>query len=95
MAHDYPGNVRELLHLIEQSVILCRGEEITVDTLPPAFQKATAHKSHSAYRRTRIPSRDTLIEVLQRHNWQRNEVAEELEIDRTTLWRKMKRYGIV
>jgi len=94
MAHDYPGNVRELLHLVEQSVILCRGHEITLETLPPAFRDANAHKGHAAYQRTKIPSREMLTEVLKRHNWHRHGVAEELGVDRTTLWRWMHRLQI-
>jgi len=94
MAHDYPGNVRELLNLVEQSVILCRSHEITMDTLPPAFRQANAHKGHAAYQRTRIPSKETLMEVLKRHNWHRNDAADELGIDRTTLWRWMARLDI-
>ena len=95
MAYDYPGNVRELLHLVEQSVILCRSHEVTVDTLPANFRQATAHKGHADYQRTRIPNKEILTEVLQRHNWRRNDAAVELGVDRTTLWRWMSRLGII
>ncbi len=92
--HDYPGNVRELLNLVEQSVILCRDNEIGLDNLPAAFLSSVASKEPTRYFKTRRPDREALSEVLLKHHGRRNEVAEELGIDRTTLWRWIKRMDI-
>jgi transcriptional regulator of acetoin/glycerol metabolism len=39
--------------------------------------------------------RNKLLSTLQKHNWHRNKSARALGMDRTTLWRKMKKYGLL
>lgn len=94
LAHAFPGNVRELLNLIEQSVILCRGTEITLDHLPTSFLSQTQEQSQTTRRSGKIPTAGELQSLLQRYSGNRAEVARELNIDRTTLWRWMKRLGV-
>lgn len=87
--HDYPGNVRELLNLLEQMVILCRGGELGLEHLPEGLN-LSSHDHLDAHPRQHI-SREELEEILQRHDGNRTHAAEELGVDRTTLWRWMKR----
>ncbi len=94
LTHDFPGNVRELLHLVEQTVILCRSGEIGIEHLPPAFVASSrGGETLAQTRRSRI-SRESLQEMLARYGHNRSHVARELGIDRTTLWRWMKRFGL-
>ncbi len=94
LTHLFPGNVRELLNLIEQSVILCRGTEITLDHLPTNFLGQTQEQSQSVRRSGKMPTAGELQSLLNRYSGNRIEVARELNVDRTTLWRWMKRLGV-
>jgi PAS domain S-box-containing protein len=94
LAHSFPGNVRELLNLIEQSVILCRGTEITLDHLPTSFLGQTQEQAQTVRRSGKMPTAGELQALLNRYSGNRIEVARELNIDRTTLWRWMKRLGV-
>ena len=98
--YNYPGNVRELENIIEHAFVLCRGEVVELRHLPMYLQKISgqleadpisrqgASESRDQWERARIE------EVLKRHQWHRQKTAKELDMDRTTLWRKMKRYNI-
>ena len=94
LTHPFPGNVRELLNLIEQSVILCRGTEITLDHLPANFLNMTQDHSQAIRRSGKLPSAAELRSLLNRYDGNRSDVARELNIDRTTLWRWMKRLDV-
>jgi transcriptional regulator with PAS, ATPase and Fis domain len=94
--HSFPGNVRELLNLLEQSVILCKGNEIQLEHLPRSFIDNTAGAATTEPRRSgRIPAADKISRVLAAHNGNRSDAAQELGVERTTLWRWMKRYGLL
>jgi transcriptional regulator with PAS, ATPase and Fis domain len=93
--HDFPGNVRELLNLVEQAVILCKGGEIELSHLPEAFLRHFETKQLVLPRRvSRSPRSAELMEVLNRHHGNRSTAAEELGIDRSTLWRWLKKAGL-
>ena len=98
--YDYPGNIRELENIIEHALIICQGEVIECAHLPLSLQKTV-----SASRASEEPIVDLettpryseklqILAVLRRHNWHRGKSARELNIDRTTLWRKMKKYNL-
>ena len=97
LRHHYSGNVRELLNIVEQTVILCRNGEIGIDQLPPAVfllcPGQEAEKPEVMAMSTQI-TRETLAELLALHNGNRTLIARELGVDRTTLWRWMKKNGI-
>lgn len=93
-SHSFPGNVRELQNLIEQSVILCKGGEITLNHLPAGFGAENTSQNQLSQRSAKIPSASALRAVLDRHSWNRVEAAKELGVERTTLWRWMKRNRI-
>jgi transcriptional regulator of acetoin/glycerol metabolism len=99
--YSYPGNVRELENILEHALIICQEDKILPTHLPeylqvrpaagPAMSSAAARNGLSSDNR----ERDKLLATLQRHNWHRNKTARALRIDRTTLWRKMKKYGLL
>jgi len=93
MSHDFPGNVRELLNIVEQIVILCRNGEIPVDLLPAYLMQGAPPRSSG--KRRGCPSAEELAEALQRFEGNRQLVAKEFDVDRTTLWRWMKRHKLV
>ncbi|MGC9455199.1 MAG: sigma-54 interaction domain-containing protein [Phycisphaerae bacterium] len=95
MEHDYPGNVRELENIIEQAFVLCRGGMIELSHLPPELRPTTGH--HVAEGRP-MSLRDMeklfITETLHRRNGNRKRVARDLGISVSTLYRKIKAYGI-
>ncbi len=84
--HPYPGNVRELLNLVERAVILSRSEILDIDPLsaPPPTEPTPLSKGGN-------PSSAQLRQVLRRHGGNRSLAANELGVNRTTLWRWLKR----
>lgn len=108
-SYPFPGNVRELLNMLEQACILCRDQEITMDQMPRSFRQAGADcvassgvpgarplraaALHDSGRAKYSPM--LIAELLDRHQGNRNAVAHELGIDRTTLWRWMSRGGLL
>ncbi|MBN2514604.1 MAG: sigma 54-interacting transcriptional regulator [Deltaproteobacteria bacterium] len=101
--YEYPGNVRELKHIIEHTTILCRKSEIGVDDLPDYLTKQSGHE-RSIYESADLQSinayvskkeKQIILEVLTMHGWHREKAAKALNIDRTTLWRKIKRHGLI
>jgi len=99
MRHPFPGNVRELENMLEHAYIVARGPNITAEDLPPYL-----HSGHHAVRRpapapgtfAEAPEdeRRRIVEVLRRNFWSIPRAAEELGMHRTTLWRKVRRFGI-
>jgi PAS domain S-box-containing protein len=94
MDHRWPGNVRELRNAVEHAVVKCRGSVLLVEDLPRELIEESAGVSRLA----RTPSRDRegerIREALEATGWNRGEAARRLGIDRSTLWRKMKKLGI-
>ena len=98
--YDYPGNVRELENVVEHACVLCQGAVIERRHLPMYLQKASDSledeiisgpeptESRDAWERER------LVDSLKEHSWHRQKAAQALGMDRTTLWRKMKKYNI-
>jgi two-component system response regulator HydG len=97
--YDYPGNVRELENILEHALIICREAMVQPDHLPDyvrqiqqttAASKSVAGEAESASREHR-----RILAALEKCNGHRCNAARELGMERTTLWRKMKKYGIL
>ncbi len=93
MAHDWPGNARELENAIEHAFILCRGETIDLDCLPEHLAPDEPGAPSPGMTLAEIETR-AIYEALKRNNWKRTTTAMELGINKTTLWRKIKKLGI-
>ncbi|MFO0190386.1 MAG: sigma 54-interacting transcriptional regulator [Planctomycetia bacterium] len=102
LRHPWPGNVRELEHAVERAVFLGRGPFVDLADLPPAVvgaakpaavafdaRAATPLKAAMAH-----PERQLIIDALERSGWRRDAAARALGINRTTLYKKLKRLGM-
>lgn len=102
MRYSYPGNVRELRNILEHAYILCPDDEIRDDCLPPrvlGFAASSGPESApmAAVPLRRMPTeaqRQMIRSTLYAHNGHRKKTADALGIDKSTLWRKMKKFGI-
>jgi transcriptional regulator with PAS, ATPase and Fis domain len=90
--HPFPGNVRELENAIEHAFVMCHGDEILVDHLPPHIM---AHiVPGQAVISQEKSEREIILETLKRYQGNRSRTATELGMHRSTLWRKLKTLGI-
>lgn len=87
LSYDFPGNVRELKNIIERAFIFVESGYIDVQHLPEYL--------HSQSLKKEMDERSKILEALEKVRWNRKKAAELLSIDRTTLWRKMKKYGLL
>ncbi|OGQ13751.1 MAG: Fis family transcriptional regulator [Deltaproteobacteria bacterium RBG_19FT_COMBO_46_12] len=99
LKHDYPGNVRELENIIEHAFVLCRGERIDLDCLPKELIDGQEGmplplplKEETLFRRAEA---EIIERTLKKYGGNRAKTAQELGIDRTTLWRKMRKYDLL
>ncbi|MGD9081561.1 MAG: sigma 54-interacting transcriptional regulator [Desulfobacterales bacterium] len=98
--YKYRGNVRELENILEHALIICQEETLQSKHLPEYLQIHHAARKFPSTRHVKPDNfddegeRDTIISMLQRYNWNRTKTAKALGMDRTTLWRKIKKYGI-
>lgn len=100
--YSYPGNVRELKHILEHASIMSQGKAIMPSMLPecifrpPVEYPCNDDRTHKAdITIVETEERSFILGMLRHNNWNRRKTAEELSIDRTTLWRKMKRLGLL
>jgi PAS domain S-box-containing protein len=98
LLHDYPGNIRELENILEHAFVLCRSGLIDVDSLPAELVDAYGRKPFRPSSAEGNPigraEAEAIQKVLIRHGGNRLLAAGELGIDRSTLWRKIRKYGL-
>ena len=95
MAHDYPGNVRELENAVEHAFVLCSSGLIEPRHLPTALASAGLRQSVAPQGTTlKDLEKYSILDALKRHDWSRKEAAEELGLHKSTFFRKIKAYGI-
>jgi len=98
MRHAFPGNVRELQNIIEHAIVLCRSERIDIDCLPAELVDGGLASSMAQSKSNASPLLDAeaeaILRTLREHDGHRGKTAAALGIDKSTLWRKMKKYAI-
>ncbi|HEY5311316.1 MAG TPA: sigma-54 dependent transcriptional regulator [Pirellulales bacterium] len=97
--HTWPGNVRELQNVVERAVFLGKRDIIGVEDLPVNMPVGLPTASAAAGKGSlkeamELPERQIILQVLESNNWNRHATAECLGINRTTLYKKMKRLGL-
>jgi PAS domain S-box-containing protein len=90
--YPFPGNVRELENAVEHAFVMCHGEEIQLQDLPSSVTRETL--AVTGVTREKSSEREVILDALRRHGGNRTAAAEELGIHRSTLWRKIKSYGL-
>jgi PAS domain S-box-containing protein len=99
MLYDFPGNIRELENIIEHAFVMCRGETLELEHLPNELREsvmtASFTKKPSLHDRFKKSEEDIIKDALQRNLGKRSATANELGIHPSTLWRKMKQFGLL
>ncbi|MCA9270560.1 MAG: sigma-54-dependent Fis family transcriptional regulator, partial [Planctomycetales bacterium] len=97
--YRWPGNVRELQNVVERAVLLGKDSTVGLADMPPGMVSSvpvfTAPSGQQSLKDALAgPERQIIREALERFQWNRNETADALGINRTTLYKKMKRLGL-
>jgi len=104
--YDWPGNVRELENAVERAVVLCHRPQIDLEDLPetvqatgaPSASERIGNDAHDMPLPLHValegPERQIIESALRRNAWNRQATAAELDINRTTLYKKMRKYRL-
>ena len=94
--YDWPGNVRELMSVVERAAVDADFGRIEAQHLPPELRRSPDASAESRYRATRSgdDERDAIVAALEQTDGAVTRAAELLGMGRTTLWRKLKQYGL-
>ena len=110
MDYCWPGNIRELENAIEHAFVTCSEGDVDIFDLPLEIRKselrdslcrnnnvvAQAEQSYDqGQKNKRQISREELLLLLNHYHWNKSDVARHLKVDRTTIWRKIKKMGIL
>ena len=97
MEYEFPGNVRELENMIEHAFVLCHGTQIKLEHLPKELTRKLKPENNPISRsgnRFHEAEIQIIKEVLKKNRGNRTKSAVELGIDKSTLWRKMKKFNL-
>lgn len=102
--YSWPGNVRELENAVERAVVLCRRPRIDLDDLPETLHESAhwaagpsqllGESAQPLASALEMPERIIIEKALVRNAWNRQATAAELDINRTTLYKKMRKYRL-
>jgi len=102
MGYSWPGNIRELENVIERAIILTKGPMIVPEDLPDFLnhlkekEALLENNNHLKLKDAlKDPEKELILKALESVDWNRNEAAGILGINRTTLYKKMHKLGLL
>jgi len=90
--HDWPGNVRQLENAISHAVILAQGAVVEGKHLPQFLKQVTEEPPSTSLAEN---ERRLILAILQECSWNKHEAARQLQISRSTLYSKIRRYNLM
>jgi len=105
-SYEFPGNIRELQNILEYSFIFCKSGTLMLEHLPPEIRNMANGRTEFAEPAAAPPAgrslessldsaeKTMIAETLLKFEGNRAKAARHLKIDYSTLWRKMKKYGL-
>ena len=91
--YAWPGNLRELRNIVKRATLLCQGKLITKICLPPELSQKPVEPEKTMGTRREMEI-ELIKEALQKCRNNKSEAARMLQIDRKTLYNKLKNYGL-
>jgi transcriptional regulator of acetoin/glycerol metabolism len=98
MAYSWPGNVREMENVLQQTLLLSPFAVVLPENLPEHFQQQKENKEDAALSNIsplEAAERDKILQTLKETSWNQTKTAQLLDIDRKTLRMKIRRYGLL
>jgi len=89
--YDWPGNLREMKNIIKRSVLLEKSEIIHLDVLPAEMREPSGNNNFGY---TKDNEEDAIKKALEKANYNKSKAAKLLDIDRKTLYNKLKLYNL-
>ena len=96
--YDWPGNVRELENAIARAMVLCSRNRIEAEDLPPEIvpvEQRVLGQAHNKPMNLAELEREYILANLEKYGGSRRKTAETLGIPLTTLWRRLRSYGVI
>jgi len=90
MNYSWPGNVRELENVIEYMAVRAKDQTMQLENLPSSIK--SSFDSRKPVVEFKGESTPEILQLLEKHKWNKTKVAEELGVGRTTLWRMLKNF---
>lgn len=90
--YDWPGNLREMKNIIKRSVLLEKSDVIHLDVLPAEMREPAVNEDHFGY--SKENEEEAILKALEKANYNKSKAAKLLDIDRKTLYNKLKLYNL-
>lgn len=100
MQYSWPGNIREMRNVLKRAVLLATQDKISLDLLPPEMMQEAMSTNAASYSTTDLKlisetnERNIILQTLEKAFFNKTKAARMLNIDRKTLYNKMRLYGI-